>query len=322
MKLEHPFYQLPVRYDVEQLAGEMRGLGDEDWIAHPDGFPGNASVPLVSVGGGINNDFCGAMAATPTLMRLPYTQQVIASFGEIVGRSRLMRLAPGYTVPPHTDTNYHWYKRVRIHIPIVSDAGVVFHCRGQQATMAPGEAWILDTWHEHHVENNGATLRVHLVVDITGSSRFWSMVRGSAFPGGAARPAADALRLLPFQPGRQARILLERFNAPTVMHPGEMDGWAAEILRDAESVAENRAEDLANLTALCAQLCQDWRCLWSIYGEDAAGWGQFDQLRRFVMNKVRALNEDFLGSNGVPVKQILDYCLLQPALAAPPDSSN
>jgi hypothetical protein len=49
---------------------------------------------------------------------MPYLRQVLAGFGVVWGRSRLMRLAPGASVPEHADINYHWHTRVRLHVPV------------------------------------------------------------------------------------------------------------------------------------------------------------------------------------------------------------
>ena len=71
------------------------------------------------------------MQPTPMLERCPYLQQVMASFNTVIGRSRLMRLAPGNGVPPHSDTDYSWRNRVRIHVPIITDPAIIFFVDGQ-----------------------------------------------------------------------------------------------------------------------------------------------------------------------------------------------
>ena len=61
------------------------------------------------------------MQETGHLKACPYIRQAIASFGEVFGRSRLMKLGTGSEVSQHVDFNYHWYTRVRIHIPIITN---------------------------------------------------------------------------------------------------------------------------------------------------------------------------------------------------------
>jgi hypothetical protein len=122
------------------------------------------------------------MLPTPWLAAMPYLRQVLASFGVVWSRSRLMRLAPGASVPEHADINYHWHTRVRLHIPIFTWPEVRFHCDGQSVHMAAGEAWIFDNWRRHHVENKAGAERIHLVADTTGTAAFWQFACGQAPP--------------------------------------------------------------------------------------------------------------------------------------------
>ena len=190
MKLPAEFYRLPYRFDVDRLVEEVAGIPEKSWIPHPDQHRGNTALPLISLYGEDNNLFHGPMMTTPHLARLEYIQQVIGSLGEVYGRSRLMRLEPGCEVPLHTDTNYHWYNRVRIHVPITTTPEVIFHCGDKQTHMAAGECWIFDAWRQHRVVNDSDQTRVHLVFDTAGSSRFWDTVARSERPcdeDGAAR---------------------------------------------------------------------------------------------------------------------------------------
>ena len=121
MKLAPSFVKLPLRFDTERLAREVAALPPSAWTRHPQGFPGNSAARLISVGGGENDKVAGAMAATPHLAACPYIQQVLGSFGVVWSRSRLMKLAPGAKVPEHADINYHWFSRVRIHVPVQTE---------------------------------------------------------------------------------------------------------------------------------------------------------------------------------------------------------
>lgn len=76
-------------------------------MAHPAGYEGNASLPLISLNGEMNDAFNGPMKPTEKLERVPYIMQVLASFDEVFGRSRLMQLGPECAVPEHFDANYH-----------------------------------------------------------------------------------------------------------------------------------------------------------------------------------------------------------------------
>src|SRR3989337_980840 len=115
MELDRTFIRLPYQFDAVRLATEIDELPANAWMTHPAAFEGNSAVPLISRDGGMNDDFHGAMCVTPYLRDCRYLQQVMASFGEVLGRSRLMKLAAGAEVVAHVDFNYHWYTRVRIH---------------------------------------------------------------------------------------------------------------------------------------------------------------------------------------------------------------
>ena len=117
MRLPRPFYRLPVRFDAARLQAELEALPDTAWARHPKEFEGNASIRLISVDGAENDGMRGVMRPTPHLQACPYVRQVLASFGVVWSRSRFMRLSARSNVPEHADTSYHWFQRVRIHIP-------------------------------------------------------------------------------------------------------------------------------------------------------------------------------------------------------------
>src|SRR5882672_8179005 len=179
MRLPRPFFRLPLRFDAERLRAEVDQVPAEAWARHPNVVEGNSSVRLISVEGTENDEVDGVMLATEHLRRAPYIRQVLASFGVVWSRSRLMRLAPGAEVPPHADINYHWYTRVRLHVPIVTRPEVRFSCGDQVVHMAAGEAWLFDNWRQHRVENPTPAERIHLVADTSGTAAFWQFVLGS-----------------------------------------------------------------------------------------------------------------------------------------------
>ena len=92
MRLAKPFYRLPVRFDAERLRAEVDALPSTAWAAHPNEIEGNSSVRLISANGGENDEVSGVMLPTAHLQQCPYMLQVLASFGVVWSRSRLMRL--------------------------------------------------------------------------------------------------------------------------------------------------------------------------------------------------------------------------------------
>lgn len=127
-------------------------------------------------------------------------------------------------VPEHRDVNYHWYNRVRIHIPVITNSNVLFYCGDTHVHMEAGEAWIFDSWKKHRVENNSDQSRVHLVVDTAGSAKFWKDVAAPEWRDATQvlKPASISDQYIPFERDNDAVILTENYNAPLVMHPGEI----------------------------------------------------------------------------------------------------
>jgi hypothetical protein len=317
VRLPRPLIRLPFRFDAERLAAEVADVPEDAWLAHPSGLEGNSSLPLVSCDGGMNDDFGGRMLPTERLELCPYHRQVMASFGEIIGRSRLMRLAPGAAVSPHVDFNYHWISRVRIHVPVLTEPEVVFRCGGVPVHMAPGECWIFDSWRRHRVDHGGSRLRVHLVIDLSGSSRFWAMVRSVAHLDGRADAAEIDARSqrLEYVPGQRPELETERFNVAPVMAPGEVDAIVAEIVAEFEANARNDGERMLAYRLLLEDFAHDWRQLWQRHGPDPAGRPHYEALiervRAGLAPDPRAL---LTGSNEVGVNPVVVQRLLRAAL--------
>ncbi len=315
MKLDAEFYRLPYRFDAERLAQEVASVPDHSWIEHPDRHRGNMALPLISLGGEDNNLFHGPMQVTPHLQRLEYVQQVLASLGEVYGRSRLMQLAPGCEVPLHTDTNYHWYNRVRIHVPITTTPEVIFHCGDKQVHMASGECWIFDAWQQHKVTNDSDQTRVHLVFDTAGSSRFWDMVEASERPCDSDGEAEVEDQYIPFRPGAKVQVLTEKYNATPVKSPGEVDGLIEDLIGDDQMARDNDPVVIAEYTRQLKRFARDWRMLFSLFGYEAAGQEHY----RGLINAAAAALSEYPGSlkvasNGQDVRSVFYHRVLDAAL--------
>ncbi|MGB5491426.1 MAG: aspartyl/asparaginyl beta-hydroxylase domain-containing protein, partial [Woeseiaceae bacterium] len=178
MRLPRQFIKLPLSFDQQRLTEEIAQFGEDEWRAHISGFKGNSSLVLVSTNGEENDDFSGPMRPSPRLQRAPYIRQIMGRFNSVIGRSRLMRLAPGASVTKHTDAHYFWRDHLRIHIPIITTPDVAFYCDTEEVHMAAGESWTFNNWLEHSVENRSEHARIHLVIDTVGSSELWRMIDG------------------------------------------------------------------------------------------------------------------------------------------------
>ncbi|HEU4652448.1 MAG TPA: sulfotransferase [Steroidobacteraceae bacterium] len=311
MRLARPFVRLPLQFDAERLREEVLNLPPEAWAAHPNKIPGNSSVRLISAGGSENDDVEGMMQATPHLTRMPYVQQVLASFGVVWGRSRLMRLAPGADVPEHADINYHWFRRVRLHVPIITRPEVRFRCENESVHMKAGEAWVFDNWRLHSVVNPTEFERIHLVADTTGSASFWQFVQQSA-----AGTNQDIVHR--FDPAKQVRLLTETSTTSPVLLPTEVDVQVADIIGELVLLADTpEARDRrAKYQAMLVAFSQDWRQLYLLYGEHEQGFAEYARVRESVRTASRALSEGLvMRTNRVAAHTVFEARILQHLLS-------
>ena len=317
MRLPLPFIRLPVRFDLERLRSEVASLPAEAWAPHPNHIAGNTSLRLVSVDGGENDEVDGIMRPTPHLAKLPYVRQVLGSFGAVWSRSRLLRLDPGAVVPEHADINYHWFYRVRVHIPIVTRPEVLFHCGGETVHMRGGEAWLFDNWRLHRVENPTPEARIHLVADTSGSASFWQFVAQAAQAGMVDRE-------LRFDPARDGVLLTEQSPLRPVMSPGEVDYLVGDLrseLVPSVDAPESRAR-LARYHQLLNGFARDWRQVYSLFGERAEARGQFELLRDTVRSASRELAEGLMmRTNRVAAHPVFEGRVLRSVLPQKPGTA-
>ena len=311
MRLSQPFFQLPVLFDVARLQAEVAALPDEAWVAHPDQVAGNSAARLISASGAEVDSVHGQMLPTRWLEGMPYVQQVLAGFGVVWSRSRLMRLAPGAGVPEHADINYHWHTRVRLHIPVFTQSAVRFHCDGEVVHMAAGEAWIFDNWRRHHVENKASQDRIHLVADTTGTAAFWRLAHGP-------RPPREQWRTVGWEPGRGFDLLTEDDQRSPVMPAAEVQ-WLVDDLRAELVVASDTAEArarAARFDKLLESFVFDWRQLCALHGVGGRGRPDFLRLARAVHQAARPLAEGLImRANDVSALHVLENRVLQHLVA-------
>lgn len=311
MRLSQPFFQLPVLFDVARLQAEVATLPDEAWVAHPDQLPGNSAARLISAGGAQTDAVHGQMLPTQWLEAMPYLRQILAGFGVVWSRSRLMRLAPGAGVPEHADINYHWHTRVRLHIPVFTQAEVRFHCDGEVVHMAAGEAWIFDNWRRHHVENRASQARIHLVADTTGTASFWRFASGQA-------PPREQWRTVGWEPGSQSPLLTENDQRSPIMPAAEVQ-WMVDDLRAELTVTADTAEAqarAARFSMLLESFVFDWRQLCALHGVSGQGRVEFLRLAGAVRAAATPLADGLvMRTNQVSALLVLEKRVLQHLVA-------
>ena len=309
MKLQFPFIELPLRFDSDALAAELAAVDESEWQPHPQGYTGNFALPLIAVNGDPDDDgFRGEMRATPMLARLPGLHQALGALGAVLGRTRLMRLSGHAEVEPHIDRAYYWAERTRVHIPIVTQPGVRFHCGDADIHMAAGECWIFDTWRKHRVVNAGAATRIHLVADTVGGDGFWELfARGRPHHVQASHWAPQSV---PGHSDESSPLCLESANTPTVMSPWELHSHLMFLFGEME-----RSPLAAEVQQLAVKFARQWRAAWAQFGESPSGYGHY---RRLLATFTETMS-DYRGRlplrNGLDFHNVLSIMILAVALA-------
>lgn len=293
MKLPKPLVKLPVRFCAETLAAEVRALPREAWVPHPQKFEGNDYVPLITPAGAMTNEFAGPMGLTPYLQQSSYMMEVMAALDCVCGRSRLMGLGPGGSVPEHIDINYYWRTHVRVHIPIITNPGVQFRVGGETAYMAPGECWVINTFQSHEVHNQGSEQRVHLVLDTVGGERLWDAISAADGEGESEF----------FQPGMFAGkpVRIEQNNYPLVMSPWEMQTHFEYLLDEALD-----SPQLEPVRQRLDRLVAGWTAAWAEFAESPAGLPAYRALIAAAQQDLIALGaQAVMLTNDRPLYRVL-----------------
>ena len=168
--------RLPFTFDADLLARDLDGLSAVGWIRHfvPQNYDGDWSViPLRGKAGAkhpvamiYSDPTCTDFEDTPMLAACPYFRQVFDTFQAPLRAVRLMRLTPGSVIKEHTDLDLSFEEgTVRIHVPVVTNAGVEFYLNRSRVVLDAGSAWYLRLSDPHSVVNRGSSDRVHMVID-------------------------------------------------------------------------------------------------------------------------------------------------------------
>lgn len=291
MRLSSPFIKLPLRFDAARLAKEALQFSEDDWTYHPLRHNGNTALPLVSVGGTANDRFTGEMRPTAALSKCPYVRQVMSSFQTVIGRSRFMRLAAGADVPSHSDGNYSWRRRLRIHIPVSTHPDIIFSSVGNiDVHMAEGEAWTFDNWRQHAVYNRSNVDRIHLVIDTVGTSQFWDIVEAGWDPRTPIENWSDTVNYRPHAPtDGDPDLLFEQSVAVSVRPPDEVENMLGELLDDLGNFETASPVLFEQAATEIERFTQDWRSYWSLYGNSADSVSHYELLAKRLKKRLEPL---------------------------------
>jgi hypothetical protein len=168
-------YKLQFKFCPESLKADLDKISQDEWVPHFNKgyYDGDWSGVVLCAPSGKTNtlhiapDSPAESTGTPILERCLYFQKVIATFRCPVRATRLLRLSAGSVIKEHRDYDLGYETgEIRIHIPVLTNAGVEFHLNNRRIVLAEGEVWYLDLNRPHRVANFGHLPRIHLVLDL------------------------------------------------------------------------------------------------------------------------------------------------------------
>ncbi|RWX00599.1 aspartyl/asparaginyl beta-hydroxylase domain-containing protein [Flavobacterium cerinum] len=168
--------KFPFAFDVEKLQNDVGKILNEKWVDHynPKDYSGKwTCIALMSQTG--KSDYVYAvpngpgdikLVATEVLNSCTYFKEILDSFLFEKTAVRLLQLAVGADIKPHSD-NCLGYEdgSFRLHIPIITNSEVEFFLDSTRLTMNEGECWYINANFIHSVANRGYKDRIHLVID-------------------------------------------------------------------------------------------------------------------------------------------------------------
>lgn len=284
MKLLSELVKLPLRFDSRRLVEEISQFSPSDWTTNPSGLVGNSALILVSVKGEINDEFAisGQMQPTNFLLRSPYLQQVLKAIAAPISRTRLMRIAPGAKVGNHLDARYHWYRRIRIHIPVVTHPAIKFNCNGKSVHMGVGEAWTFDGSLPHGVVNSTEQERIHLVIDTKGSEILNKMLQQNS---------NFSSQYIPYVPEEKVIIPIEPYRFE-VLATQEIESMLESICQETQHLMPN--QHWTNLLGKAEEFSHKWELAFSQYGHNQAGKSTYQELLRWFKAEIKSGLEDLV----------------------------
>lgn len=146
---EHSFSE---HYNKADYSGSWRVIA----LRSPDGTTTNTNAISLT----------GKFEDSQLFEQCTYFKEVVETFECDKATIRLMNLAAGSSIKEHKDYELGYEHGIfRLHVPITTNPDVRFYIARDLVPMSVGECWYGNFSELHRVENNGATDRVHLVID-------------------------------------------------------------------------------------------------------------------------------------------------------------
>ena len=167
------YAKLALPFDFKVTQAELISARDE-WQPHINTYHYTGSwnvLSLRSPGGSHKNnspDLIGEAEFLDTIYmgHFASVKNLIATIYCPIMAVRFLNLRAGAIIKKHTDAELAFEKgEARLHFPVFTNPGVEFYCENERIFLKEGECWYLNANLPHNVSNNGATDRIHLVID-------------------------------------------------------------------------------------------------------------------------------------------------------------
>jgi hypothetical protein len=173
-------YPIPtIRIDADRLRADLQRMEEALWTTQDRYRPKDGAeivgwdgIALYSVSGDMH-DLRAAdhlpVPRTPAGDRCTYIcDELLPQFGAPCLRVVFYRLKAGARIGTHRDYGENRFTSgaVRIHIPVITNDGVVMYVARRPYHFPLGTAWYFDASEYHSVENTGTHDRIHLVADL------------------------------------------------------------------------------------------------------------------------------------------------------------
>ena len=174
------FLRLPLAFDPARLVDDLTRCCEAEWTRHVNqrDYTGEWTGIALRSPSGNSGDLMSIPGVdgyrdTPLLAQCRYFADILGGLACEKETARLLRLAPGSVIREHTDLGASYADGFfRLHIPIITNDQTRFVVDGEALPMHPGECWYANFTLPHSVRNDGATDRVHLIID--GLRNEWS----------------------------------------------------------------------------------------------------------------------------------------------------
>lgn len=169
------FANLEIDFNSNTLFKELNSIiSDGDWLMHfnTSYFDGewkginliSSSINRASLAPDKTND---VSHSNYDWGLIPYTKALLEKFKCRIISARYLKLKPGSIIKTHVDPDIgYWNNLVRIHLPIYTNASTWFTINDVKLQMSINKTWYADFSKPHSVINEGATERIHMILDL------------------------------------------------------------------------------------------------------------------------------------------------------------